>query len=92
MRISVKKDTPLCIYFKEFMRDSNNKAELFLTIANSISQIRDAPTSIIAAVNVKLISNGFDIGFENIMPCNEGEADKRLIRYVLTGVEIYIRS
>lgn len=71
MRISVKKDTPLCIYFKQFMRDSNNKAELFLIIANSVSQIRDAPTSITAVVNVKVISNDFDIGFENIMPCNE---------------------
>ena len=36
-------------------------------IASSISQIRDVPISVIATVNEKLISNGFDIDFENIM-------------------------
>ena len=46
---------------KTFMRDSYNKAELFLMIANCISQIRDVPTFIIATINEKEISNGFDI-------------------------------
>ena len=48
------------------MKDSDNKAELFLMIPNSVSQIRDVPKSIIAIVNEKDISNGFDIEFENI--------------------------
>ena len=48
------------------MRDSDNKAELFLMIANFVSQIREVPTSIIATVNEKMISNGFDIDFGNI--------------------------
>ena len=64
--ISVSGDTPLCVHFKTF-RDSDNKAELFLIIASSISQIRDVPISVIATVNEKVISNGFDIAFENIM-------------------------
>ena len=64
--ISVRRDTPLCVHFKTF-RDSDNKAEPFLMIASSISQIRDVPISVIATVNEKLISNGFDIDFENIM-------------------------
>ena len=64
--ISVSGDTPLCVQFKTF-RDSDNKAELFLIIASSISQIRDVPISVIATVNEKVISNGFDIAFENIM-------------------------
>ena len=37
-----------------------------LMTANSVSQIRDVPTSIIATVNEKVISNGFDIDFGNI--------------------------
>ena len=53
MRISVRRDTPLCEDFKTFMRDSDNKAKLFLMIANSISQIKDVLTSIIATVNEK---------------------------------------
>ena len=56
MRISVRRETPLCGDFKTFMRDSDNKTEMFLMIANSISQIRDVPTSIIATVNEKVIS------------------------------------
>ena len=38
MRVSG--DTPLCEDFKTFMKDSDNKAELFLMIPNSVSQIR----------------------------------------------------
>ena len=48
--ISVRRDTPLREDLKTFMTDSYNKAELFLMIANSISQIMDIPTSIIATV------------------------------------------
>ena len=49
------------------MRDCANKAELLLMIANAVSQIKDVPTSIIAAVNEKMIYNGFDKDFGNIM-------------------------
>ena len=35
-------------------------------IGNSANQIRDLPTSIIATVNEKVISNGLDIDFVNI--------------------------
>ena len=35
-------------------------------IGNSANQIRDLPTSIIATVNEKVISNGLDIDFGNI--------------------------
>ena len=85
MRISVRRETPLCGDFKTFMRDSDNKTEMFLMIANSISQIRDVPTSIIATVNEKVISNSFDVDFEDIMPCNQEEADTRLFLHVFDG-------
>ena len=75
----------MCENFKTFMRDSDDKVDLFLMIANSVSQIRDVSTSIIATVNEKVISNGFDIDFEDIMPCNQEEADTRLILHVFGG-------
>ena len=53
--ISVRRDTPLREDLKTFMTDSYNKAKLFLMIANSISQIRDVPTSIIATVKRKFL-------------------------------------
>ena len=44
-------------------------------IANSVSQIRDVPTSIIATVNEKVISNGFDRDFENITQSRRSRED-----------------
>ena len=65
---------------KTFMRDSYNKAELFLMIANCISQIRDVPTFIIATINEKEISNGFDIDIYIVLiSSNQQEAGRRLI-------------
>ena len=75
-RISVRKDTSLCVDFKTFIRDSYSKAELFLVIANSICQIRDVPTSMIATVKKKVISNDFR---EDFMPCHQEEADTTLL-------------
>ena len=51
MPISVRRDTSLLGDFMIFMRDNENKVEMFLMIANSVSQIREVPTSIIATVN-----------------------------------------
>ena len=50
IHISVRRDTSFLGDFKKFMKD-NNKVVLFLVIANSVSQIRDAPRSTIATVN-----------------------------------------
>ena len=75
-RISVGKDTSLRVDFKTFIRDSYSKAELFLVIANSICQIRDVPTSMIATVKKKVISYDFK---ENFMPCHQEEADTTLL-------------
>ena len=82
MLISVRKDIPSCEDFKTFMRDSHNKAELFFMMAASVNQIRNVPTSVIATVYEKMLSNCFDIDFEKIMPCNHKKADTRLILHV----------
>ena len=74
--ISVRRDTPLREDLKTFMTDSYNKAELFLMIANSISQIRDVPTSIIATVKRKFLM--VLIYILKILS-NQQEADPRLI-------------
>ena len=82
MPISVRRDTPLCKNFKTFMRDSNSRAEMFLMTANFIIQIRDVPPSLIATVNEKVISNGFDIDFEIIVQSRRS----RLLFYVFRRV------
>ena len=48
---------------------------MLLMIANSVSQIREVPTSIIATGNEKVISNGFDIDFENITQSRRSRQD-----------------
>ena len=75
-RISVRKDTSLCVDFKTFIRDSYSKAELFLMIANSICQIREVLTSMIVTVKKKVISNNFREGF---MGCHQEGADTTLL-------------
>ena len=67
MHVLVRRDTPVCRMFKDFMRNSDNKTELFLMIANAISKIEYVSTSIIATAGDKVISNGFDVDFSNIM-------------------------
>ena len=56
------------------MKDSHNKAELFFMMAISVNQIKNVPTSVIASVYEKMLSNCFDIDFEKIMPCNHKKA------------------
>ena len=51
MPISVRRDASLIGDFMIFMRDIESKVELFLMITNSVSQVREVPTSIIATVN-----------------------------------------
>ena len=51
MPISVRRDTSLIGDFMIFMRDNENKVELLLMIVNSVSEIREVLTSIIATVN-----------------------------------------
>ena len=63
----------------EISRHSRFQSRTVPNTANSIGLIRDVPTSVITTVNEKVISNGFDIDFEDIMPCNQ-EVDKRLIQ------------
>ena len=74
MLISVRKDIPSCEDFNTFMKDSHNKAELFFMMATSVNQIKNVPTSVIASVYEKMLSNCFDIDFEKIMPCNHKKA------------------
>ena len=87
MRVLVRRDTPMCRKFQDFMRNSDNKTELFLMIANAISKIENVSTSIIATAGDKVISNGFDVDFSNIMPCNHEEADTRLILHVFDWIK-----
>ena len=40
MRVSVRKETTLCNKFKDFLRNGENKTELFIIITDALSQVR----------------------------------------------------
>ena len=87
MCVLVRRDTIMCRKFQDLMRNGDNKTELFLMIANAIRKIENVSTSIIATAGDKVISNGFDVYFSNIVPCNHEEADTRLILNVFDGIK-----
>ena len=81
MRVAVRKEIPLCSKFQDFLRNGENKIELFIMIADALGQIRCQKT-IIATVQQEVMSNRVETNFKNIMPSNQEEADTRLLLHV----------
>ena len=57
MRISVRKDTPICKDFQKFLRNDTNKTELFKMIAEAVIQIPQTLATIVATIGSKIVSN-----------------------------------
>ena len=81
IRISVRKETPIYKKFQEFMRNDNNKTELFQMIANSTTW--DYSTTTIIATNLNgVVTNSIVEDVSALQPCNHEEADTRLLLHV----------
>ena len=81
MGVPVRKKTLLCNKSQDFLRNGENRTELFIMIADALSQVHCQET-IIATAQKKGMSNGVDTNFKDIMPCNQEEADKSLLLHV----------
>ena len=81
MKLAVRKETPLCKKFQDFLRNGENKTELFIMIADAFSQIRCQKT-IIATAQEDVMSNDVDTNLKDIMLSNQEEADTRLLLHV----------
>ena len=77
IRVAVRQETPIGNKFLDFMRNDQNKTELFGMIAESVAAIQCNGT-ILATKGEHILSNS-QIDDCNIAPCNHEEADSRLL-------------
>ena len=80
----MRNNTPIYKDFTKFMRNDNNKTELFELVSETAVSIPETVTTVVATVEDKVISNA-DVDFSHLEPCNHKEADTRLLLYVLDG-------
>ena len=91
IRISVRKNTPIYKDFTKFMRNDNNKTELFKMVSETAVSIPEGLTTVITTVEDKVISNA-DVDKSNIEPCNHEAADTRLLLHVPDGARSGIKK
>ena len=84
IRISVRKETPVHKKFQEFMRQDDNKTELFKMLANTVRDI-NSPAIIVATNENGIVTNSSLSNFTNLQPCNQEEADTRLLLHTFDG-------
>ena len=82
-RVAVRKETPICKRFQEFMRNDDDKTELFRMLAESLITTGTDATTIVATELENAASNSFQADLCNIQPCNHEEADTRLFLHVI---------
>jgi len=82
-RVAIRKSTPIPRKFQDFMRNDDNKTELFKMLAQSITSINDPTTTIIATSLTQAVTNQCNIDNTDLEPCNHEEADTCLLLHVL---------
>ena len=81
--IRVRENTPVLKNFTSFMRNDLNKTELFVMLALSFAVIAN-PT--IMATNLEnVVTNDLSLNNQELVPCNDEEADTRLLLHILSG-------
>ena len=83
-RTVVKGNTPIPKDFHSFLRNDENKNELFQMIANHLTNV-EGNLVIISTKMEHVVSNSAG-GLADLEPCNREEADTRLIVHVIDGV------
>ncbi len=91
IRVSVRKDTPICKNFQKFMRNDRNKTELFEMISTAAINIPETESKIVATIENQVVANTV-LDTSRVEPCNHEEADTRLLLHVLDGAETGIRK
>ena len=83
IRISVMKKTPIAKKFQVFLKNSDNKTELFKMLAINITKIPKNIVEIMATHLEDVLSNNLDGDLFTLQPCNHEEADTRLLLHAL---------
>ena len=66
------------------MRNNTNEMELFKMIAEAVIEIPETLATIVATIGSKIVPNS-SLEKLNIEPCNNEEADTRLLLNILDG-------
>ena len=83
IRVLVRENTPVLHNFKSFMRDDQNKTELFAMFARK--SITLSQPTIVSTIAENVLSNRLSMDTSKIAPCNHEEADTRLLLHAKDG-------
>lgn len=84
-RVRVALDTPLPKWLN-FLRNCDNKKDLFQMIANAVEGIQTEGVAIYSTQGTGVVTNCGRLDFTGLAPCNHEEADTRLFVHVADAV------
>ena len=84
-RVSVRKETPIVKNFRDFMKNDDNKTELFNMTADAVTNF-NSETLVIATQNENVKSNQ-SIESLRLDKCNQEEAETRIFNHVIVTVD-----
>ena len=76
IRIVVRKETPICKKFQDLMRNDQNKTELFMMLAKSLTTMESNFDTFATNLENVLLNNVNNL--DELFPCNHEEADTRI--------------
>ena len=76
VRVSVRKDTPVVKNFNEFLRDDENKTELFYMIADAVTSFQSE--TLLVSTKGDSVKSNQSIDTLGLEECNHEEADTRM--------------
>ena len=79
IRIVVRKETPVCKKFQDFMRNDQNKTELFMILVESLRTM-ESNFDIVVRNLENVLSNNVN-NLDELSPCNHEEAETRICRH-----------
>lgn len=86
VRISVQKNTPIWANWQQFLREDENKTELFRLLAKDLT-MSTLPGCIVVTTDLEGVTCSATIDANSLSPCNHEEADTRIFLHAKHIVE-----
>ena len=90
IRIVVRKRAPICKKFQDFMRNDQNKSELFMMLAESLTTMES--NFDIAVTNLENVLSNNVNNLDELFTCNHEEADTRIFLHAKNASDNGIRK
>ena len=85
VRLTARMETSIVKKFQVFLKNSDNKTELFKMLAINITKIPASIVEIMATHLEEVLSKNLDADLSALQPCNHEEADTRLLLQALNA-------